>query len=64
MTNLLYFATPVALVVVGSLLWMAQARRPRSMEQDVREFSQELGALAPGSRPARRTRRTRGAPPG
>jgi hypothetical protein len=59
-TNLLYVAVPVILVLLVSLVIAARGRRPTSVESGVEEFSRGLQALAPedvGSRKARRHRR-------
>ncbi|HEY3703355.1 MAG TPA: hypothetical protein VGL32_13920 [Acidimicrobiales bacterium] len=60
MTNLLYVAVPVVLVLLVSVVMAARGRRPTSVESGVEEFSRGLRALAPedvGSRKGRRHRR-------
>ena len=60
MTNLLYVAVPVVLVLLVSLVMSVRGRRPSSVESGVEEFSRGLRALAPedvGSRKGRRHRR-------
>jgi len=47
MKNLLYLGIALAISLVGCLVLWVRARRPRSMEHSMREFSRELGALAP-----------------
>ncbi len=47
MTNLLYVAIPVILVLVAFAGMSARGRRPRSVEAGIEEFSRELRALAP-----------------
>ncbi len=47
MTNLLYVAVPVVLVLVAFAAMAARGRRPRSLESGIEEFSRELQALAP-----------------
>jgi hypothetical protein len=59
-TNLLYVAVPLVLVLVVSVVMAARGRRPTSVESGVEEFSRGLRALAPedvGSRKGRRHRR-------
>lgn len=51
MTNLLYVAVPVVLVLVAFAAMAARGRRPRSVEAGIEEFSRELKALAPEYRP-------------
>jgi len=47
MKNLLYLGIALAISLIGCLILWARARRPRSMEHSMKEFSKELGALAP-----------------
>lgn len=50
MTNLLYLGIAVVLSVVGcGVLWLRN-RRPTTMEASIKDFSRELGALAPDRR--------------
>jgi hypothetical protein len=59
-SNLLYVAVPVVLVLLVSVVMAARGRRPTSVESGVEEFSRGLRALAPedvGSRKGRRHRR-------
>jgi hypothetical protein len=59
-TNLLYVAVPLVLVLLVSVVMAARGRRPTSVESGVEEFSRGLRALAPedvGSRKGRRHRR-------
>ncbi len=51
MKNLLYLGIAVVISLVGCLILWIRTRRPRSMEHSMKEFSKELGALAP-ERPA------------
>jgi hypothetical protein len=65
MTNLLYVAVPVLLVLVVSLVMAVRGRRPTSVESGVDEFSRGLRALSHGdATTSRRGRRHRRAWPG
>jgi hypothetical protein len=57
MVNLLYLVVPIAVALVVGLTVTLARRRPRSMEDGLREFERELGALAPEPRPSARRRR-------
>ena len=60
MSNLVYLGMAVVLSLVGcTVLWLRN-RRPRSMEHSMKEFSKELGALAPDHSPAPPRFRSRG----
>jgi hypothetical protein len=51
MTNLVYLGIAVVLSLVGcGVLWLRN-RRPTTMEASIKDFSRELGALAPDDRP-------------
>jgi len=65
MNNLLYLGIALGLSLIGCLLLWMRHRRPRSMEHSMKEFSKELGALAPTDPPApRQSLRPRGRSPG
>ncbi len=65
MKNLLYLGIALGISIIGCLVLWARTRRPRSMEHSMKEFSKELGALAPSEPPApRQTLRPRGRNPG
>ncbi|HEX8770204.1 MAG TPA: hypothetical protein VF711_05485 [Acidimicrobiales bacterium] len=50
MSNLVYLGIAVVLSLVGcGVLWLRN-RRPTTMEASIRDFSRELGALAPDDR--------------
>jgi hypothetical protein len=44
---LIYLAVAVLISVVGSLLLALRHRRPRSLDAGIREFEQQIRALAP-----------------
>ncbi|MDQ6927704.1 MAG: hypothetical protein M3159_03470 [Actinomycetota bacterium] len=47
MTNLVYLGIAVVFSLVGcGVLWLRN-RRPTTMESSIKDFSRELGALAP-----------------
>lgn len=47
MTNLVYLGIAVVLSLIGcGVLWLRN-RRPTTMEASIKDFSRELGALAP-----------------
>ena len=54
MNNLLYLGIALVISLIGCLLLWMRYRRPRSMEHSMKEFSKELGALAPTEPPAPR----------
>jgi hypothetical protein len=64
MTNLLYVAVPVLLVLLVSVVMAIRGRKPTSVESGVEEFSRGLRALAPEDVGSRRSRRHRRAWPG
>ncbi len=47
MKNLLYLGIALGISLIGCLVLWMRTRRPRSMEHSMKEFSKELGALAP-----------------
>jgi hypothetical protein len=51
MTNLVYLGLAVVLSLVGSVVLWLRNRRPTTMESSIKDFSRELGALAPDDRP-------------
>lgn len=60
MTNLLYVAVPIVVVLLAFAAMASRGRRPRSLEAGIEEFARERAALAPEgrSRPVgRRSRR-------
>ncbi|MGI8776597.1 MAG: hypothetical protein ACR2LJ_04245 [Acidimicrobiales bacterium] len=65
MKNLLYLGIALAISLIGCLVLWVRARRPRSMEHSMKEFSRELGALAPDAPPSPpQSTRPRGRRPG
>jgi hypothetical protein len=57
MTNLVYLGIAVVLSLVGcGVLWLRN-RRPTTMEASIKDFSRELGALAPDDPAAPPSRR-------
>jgi hypothetical protein len=49
-TNLVYLGIAVVFSLVGcGILWLRN-RRPTTMESSIKDFSRELGALAPDDR--------------
>ncbi|MEN3314368.1 MAG: hypothetical protein V7605_602 [Acidimicrobiaceae bacterium] len=64
MKNLLYLGLALGISLVGCLVLWARSRRPRSMEHSMKEFSKELGALAPDDPPPPPSFRPRGRNPG
>lgn len=60
MTNLIYLGIAVVLSLLGcGVLWLRN-RRPTTMEASIKDFSRELGALAPDDEtpPTNRGRRS------
>jgi len=64
MKSLLYLGIAVVISLIGCLILWARTRRPRSMEHSMKEFSKELGALAPDDPAAPPPFRSRGRNPG
>lgn len=64
MKNLLYLGLALGISLVGCLVLWARSRRPRSMEHSMKEFSKELGALAPDDPSPPPSSRQRGRNPG
>ena len=60
MKNLLYLGIAVVISLIGCLILWVRTRRPRSMEHSMKEFSKELGALAPDAPPPSPPFRSRG----
>jgi len=52
----MYVVVAVSLSLVGSIILVLRARKPRSIESGMQEFSRELRALAPDAT-ARRAKR-------
>jgi hypothetical protein len=55
----MYVLVAVGLSLVGSIILVLRARKPKSMESGIREFSREMRALAPDAS-AHRTKRRPG----
>ena len=53
----MYVLVAVGLSLVGSIILVLRARKPRSMEAGIREFSRELRALTPDASAHRAMRR-------
>jgi len=53
----MYVLVAAGLSLVGSVILVLRARKPRSMEAGIREFSRELRALAPDPAARRATSR-------
>ncbi|HUQ63531.1 MAG TPA: hypothetical protein VM121_07250 [Acidimicrobiales bacterium] len=50
MTNLIYLGIALVFSLIGcGILWLRN-RRPTTMEASIKDFSRELGALAPDDR--------------
>jgi hypothetical protein len=49
----MYVLVAAGLSLVGSIILVMRARKPRSMESGIREFSRELRALAPDAAASR-----------